>query len=444
MTAEDKVFDFISDNGLLKGGRGVLVGLSGGADSVCLLHMLYSLRERLGITVFAAHLNHGIRGEEAERDERFAKSFCEGLGVKIFVRHVDIKTEAKQRGMSEELCGREARYAFFDELSKKYDITYIATAHNMNDSAETLLMNFMRGASLNGLCGIPARRGSVIRPILCLTRSEITEYNKSHGLEYVTDSTNLSSVYTRNKIRLELIPEIEKSFNPNFTETVVKNAENMRLDKELLDELTEKAYSRCVSGNAAELSELMKEHISLRRRIIYKMLTINTGTADILAKYIDAIDALARTGRTGTSADLPSGFEAAVEYGKLIIRNKIKHTGAFEYSLKAGEETYIPELGLSVLLEETEKNGRLSFKFPEGAALAVRNRREGDVFYPEGMEGRKKLKKYFSDEKLTRAEREKTGLLTSDGEIAYIFGKRRDRRFAFKDKGLRLIIKKRK
>lgn len=440
MTAE-KVFNFIKKHGLIQKGDKILIGLSGGADSVCLTHILYSLKDRLGIELFAAHLNHGIRADEAERDERFAKRFAESFCIRFFVKHVNIKDEAKRRGISEELCGREARYNFFSELAEEYGITSIATAHNMNDSAETILMNFMRGASIGGLCGIPVKRGNIIRPVLCLTRDEIIAYVNENKLDFVTDSTNLKEIYTRNKVRLSLIPEIEKNFNANFIETTVKNAENMRCDKELLEQLADSAYKICVTGDRADIKRLMGEHISVRRRILYRMLTSVTGFADISSVYIEAMESLIASGRTGKHVDLPSDTEAVIEYGALIVRKKAPVHGSFEYELKIGKETTIPELGVTVLLEETNTPGKNAFTFPENSAVSIRNRREGDYFYPEGMFGRKKLKNYFIDEKIERGKRNSIGLFTVNGEIAYIIGKRRDRRFSFKDKGVRLIIK---
>ena len=280
----DKALDFIKKNELIKYGDKILVGLSGGADSVCLTHILYTLGERMGLTLYTAHLNHGIRGAEAERDEMFAEEFSRQLGIECFVKHADVKSCARLTGESEELCGRRLRYEFFDELCEKHGIDKIATAHNKNDNAETILMNFIRGSSLAGLCGIPVRRDNIIRPVLCLTRDEITEYIDKNNLKYVTDSTNLEEVYTRNKIRRRLMPEIESDFNPNFISAVVRNSENLQKDRELLDALANEAYEKC--GNDIEL--LGKQHIYVRHRIIYKML--GECIADMSSVYVDAVD----------------------------------------------------------------------------------------------------------------------------------------------------------
>ena len=175
---------------LLNNGDSVLVGLSGGADSVCLTHALWSLKDEFDIKLYTAHINHGIRGEEAKRDELFAENFSKKLGIECFVLNADIPQIAKDTNVSEETAGRNVRYNFFNKLCEKYDINKVATAHNRNDNAETLIMNFMRGSTTNGLCGIPYVRGNIIRPILNVSRDEIEKYCSDNGLEYMTDSTN--------------------------------------------------------------------------------------------------------------------------------------------------------------------------------------------------------------------------------------------------------------
>ena len=434
------VLDFINENSLIKNGDKILVGLSGGADSVCLTHMLISLKERLNIQVFAAHVNHGIRGREAQRDEAFVKSFAEKYGIKLFIKHADVPSESKIRGISEELCGREIRYEFFDEITQKYSINSIATAHNKNDNAETVLMNFIRGTSVSGMCGIPVRRGNIIRPILQLTRNEIIRYIKENNLDYVTDSTNLAEDYTRNKIRLNLIPQIQSGYNANFINTAAKNAANLSIDRDLFEKLADDAEHRCVEDNAVILDNFKKEHRALQRRILYKVLTRVIGTSDISSLYIDDMEKLV-CGQSGKRIDLPKNTEAVKEYGRLIIREKCSLTKDFEYHLKIGEQIRIDEMGVDVLIIETDKADKYTFTVPECAEFVIRNKRDGDYFCPEGMTGRKKLKNYFADEKIPQSERKKIGLLTVNGEIAYIIGKRRDRRFSFKDKGIKLIIK---
>ena len=211
---------------MLQNGDSVIVALSGGADSVSLLHCLISIKEKCNLNIYAAHLNHMLRGEEAERDEMFCKILCENYNTELFVRRVDIGSLAKEQKIGEELCGRQQRYAFFEELSEKLGAK-IATAHTSSDNAETLLLQLCRGASVSGAAGIPPVRGRYIRPLIDCTREQIERYCRENDLEFVTDSTNLSDKYTRNKLRHNVIP-VFKELNPRFEEAVSRYCESSR------------------------------------------------------------------------------------------------------------------------------------------------------------------------------------------------------------------------
>lgn len=433
----NKVKKTIEKYGLLTQGDGVLIGLSGGADSVCLTHILYRLQDDLGIKLYTAHLNHSLRGERADGDERFALSFSQGLGIECISEKNDVKSYAKKHGVSEEMAGRELRYAFFERVSKNYGLKKIATAHNKNDNAETILMNFMRGGGLSGLCGIPFKRDNIIRPLLEVSREEIEGYCRDNGLDYVTDSTNNETVYTRNKIRLELIPKIQKEFNPAFIQTVTKNALLMSEELDFIGEKTDEAYEN-VSDGAILIEELNKLHIAIKRRLIIKMMK-SAMIKDISAQYVESVIELADKGQSGSSVNLPCGNTARIEYGKLIIGKNDIELAPFEYDIPLNEEIYISELGITVKAEFCE--GADVFAGGEASKITVRNKRDGDYFYPVGMDGRKKLKNYFIDEKIPRHERSKTAVLTINDEIAWIIGKRRDRRFEACGRGIKISLK---
>ncbi len=214
----NKALKAIADHSMLWEARRVVVGFSGGADSVCLLHMLNSLKEELGFELVGAHVNHGIRGDEALRDADFAQSFCERLGIEFRLLNIDCVRLSAESGDSLEVCGRNERYKFFHSLAG--DGVKIATAHNANDNAETVLFNIARGSTIKGGGGIPPVRDAIIRPLIYCTRKEIEGYCDENGLEYVTDSTNLSDDYTRNKIRHSVLPvleEINSESISNFT-----------------------------------------------------------------------------------------------------------------------------------------------------------------------------------------------------------------------------------
>ena len=217
------VLKVLSRYDMLKFGNRITVALSGGADSMSLLYCLLELKDELGITVNAAHLNHLIRGDEAFRDEEFVKEECHKLGVELFLKRVDVPKLASDSGKSLELTAREVRYAFFEEINTGV----VATAHNADDNLETVIFNLTRGSAIDGLCGIPPKRDIFIRPLILTTRKEIEEYCAFKNIEYVTDSTNLEDCYTRNKIRHNVIP-ILKEINSNVSQTVLRTVKSLR------------------------------------------------------------------------------------------------------------------------------------------------------------------------------------------------------------------------
>ena len=234
----DKVRKAILDGNMLKKGDNVIVALSGGADSVCLLHVMKQLEEELGFSLSACHINHNLRGAESDSDSAFAESLCRRLSVPVSVFSVDVLGAQKKHSSVEE-CARELRYEVFGRLAEEKDAK-IATAHNANDNAETVLLNLLRGTGLKGLCGIPAKRDYIIRPLLGVTRAEIEAFCSENALEYVTDKTNFSTDYTRNKIRLEILPKLIE-INPSLLGGIARMTGNLTEDSVFLEQLAAKA-----------------------------------------------------------------------------------------------------------------------------------------------------------------------------------------------------------
>lgn len=423
--------------------KSVLVGLSGGADSVALTHVLCQLSEKYGFKVYAAHVNHGLRGETAERDEEFSKEFAKNLGIEFFSLKADVRKIAAEKKISEELAGRFVRYEFFETLQKEHNIEKIATAHHKNDNAETILMNFMRGSGISGLCGIPYERGQIIRPLLDVKRCEIEKYCSDNSLSYVTDETNSEDIYTRNKIRNILIPEIEKLFNPSFVDTVTKNASVMGADEEYLNLQTDIAYKDAVYKNTADITKLQNLHRAIMLRVIRKMVDESCTKTDVPFTVIDDIAELVKKNRTGSSVDVARGIYARVEYNKLIFEAHKEECPEFSYILNTGESKYIPELGYTVSVEPAEyyeKNEYEYFECDENAVIKIRNRRSGDKFVPFGMKGSKKLKDFMIDEKIPKNDRSRVGIITINDNIAWVVGYRRDDRYKFKKNGIKIKI----
>ncbi|MCI8404668.1 MAG: tRNA lysidine(34) synthetase TilS [Clostridia bacterium] len=431
----------IKDHNLLNEGESVLIGLSGGADSVCLTHILHVLADEIGITLYTAHINHGIRGEEAKRDEQFAYHFSETLGIQCFVKHAEIPKLALKAGESEETVGRRIRYDFFNELCVKYHIDKIATAHNKNDNAETILMHFMRGSSLGGLRGIPYSRDNIIRPILDISRNEIEQYCKRNDLKYVTDSTNLENDYTRNKIRHILIPIIEKNFNPNFVNTVTENAAIIRECDSFIDRYADNIYAAVADNDCVDIKELKLYDMAVRRKIIRRFLKEVYGTNEgISSVYINDILSLADN-NSGTSIDLPQNITVKNEYGKIIADTKgNQEIKDFVYEVKTGADIFINEISKKVRIIQAieRKNDKAVYlEAKKDDKIIIRNRRSGDRFYPSGMDGSKKLKQYFIDNKISRKHRDMIPIVEINGVIASV-GTRVDRHFLFKNHGIRI------
>ncbi len=420
----------VKTHNMLEDGDRVLVGLSGGADSTALLYVLLSLKEKYNLEIACSHINHQLR-DTADRDMNFCKSLCEKLGIEFFLLTADIKTGAKDAGMSEELFARNVRYEFFESLG----FDKIATAHNKNDVAETLVFNFMRGASTAGLSGIPYVRGNIIRPMLDIKKADIIEFCQKNGYEFVTDETNFEAIYSRNKIRLDLIPKIEKDFNPGFVDVVTKNAALIGEDAEFLDNLAKEQYS-----GEVKISDLDHMPIAIKRRILEIFWKDRTGSCQNLGvDYINDILELAEKNQTGKSIDLPGGFCVKAEYGKLEIYKKTEKT-EFSYEICPEEVLNIPEIGKTLLVKKTDK--KPDFYIDEKTILTVRSKKAGDIFYPTKMNGKKKLSDFFTDKKIPNEKRSEIPIILADGKIIAVGDMRFSKEFQDTQKtGYKIEIK---
>lgn len=264
----DKVKKAICDYSMLSAGEEAVIALSGGADSVSLLFALRELSQELHITLSACHVNHGLRGEDSDRDMRFCEALCERLGIGLSVLNTDIRAVRVKHESTEE-AARRVRYDFFAEASRGKKL---ATAHNSNDSAETVLLNMMRGTGLKGLCGIPPVRGNIIRPLIYCTRAEVEDFCRENSLDYVTDKTNLSTDYTRNKVRHIILPEILK-INGSFYETVSRMERSLRADSDFLERLALEALEAARVEGGYSAGAIGSLEGPLRSRAIRRILT---------------------------------------------------------------------------------------------------------------------------------------------------------------------------
>ena len=273
-----KVIQTIQKNHLIETGDKVIIGVSGGPDSICLLHILNEIKEILGITLYVAHVNHKIR-KNANLDEQYVQEFCKKINIPFFAKQIDVQKIAKQNKIGLEEAGRKERYDFFEEVFEKTKANKIATAHTANDNAETVIMHFIRGTGLNGLKGIEkTRQNKYIRPLIECTREEVEEYCEKNNLNPRIDETNEENIYTRNKIRNICIPYIKNEFNQNIVKTINRLAEIVTEEDEYLQNQTEKIYHElCEKENKTlvvlNLKKFNQEHLVIKRRIL--LYTIN-------------------------------------------------------------------------------------------------------------------------------------------------------------------------
>ena len=247
-TVEEQVYNCIKKYKLINEGDKLLIGVSGGPDSICLLHILNTLKKKIKFEIYVAHVNHMIR-EEANSETEYVQEFCENLGIECFVKKMDVQKYANKNKIGTEEAGRNIRYEFFDEVAKKVSANKIATAHNNNDKAETVLLNILRGSGLSGLKGIEAiRDNKYIRPLIETTRQDIEEYCDKHNLQPKIDKSNLESIYKRNKVRNDLIPYIQKEFNPNFLKTINRLSEVATEENEYMEKIVHKIFDEISVG----------------------------------------------------------------------------------------------------------------------------------------------------------------------------------------------------
>lgn len=292
---EEKVLQTIKKYHLIEKNDHIILGVSGGPDSTCLFHIFLKLQEKLGFSFTVCHINHGIR-KEAQEDERYVKEMCKKHGIACFIKREDVLKKALQEKVGTEEMGRKVRYAFFSEIQKQVGANKIATAHTKNDLAETVLMNLIRGTGTSGLKGIEAIRDNLyIRPLIECKRDEVEEYCKKNNLQPKIDQTNFDNIYTRNKIRNELIPYLEKEFNPNMIDTITRLSNIIQEEDKYLEKLTKRTYEEIVITKDAneiilDLKKFNALDLVIKNRIVLYTITMLFGTSSgIEKKHIEDI-----------------------------------------------------------------------------------------------------------------------------------------------------------
>ncbi len=418
-----KVMDFITKNNLVSAGDTVICGLSGGADSVSLLLVMRELSDKLGINVEAIHVNHCIRGEESDRDEAFCRELCSRLGVRFNAYSCNVPEYAEKTGLSHEEAARKLRYQIFNDNSEG---KLIATAHNANDNLETAVLNLARGTGLKGLTGVPVSRGNIIRPLLCVSRSEIEAYLAENNQEYVTDSTNLSDDYTRNKIRHRIIPLLEE-INPSVINTFINSAETLREEEKTISAQAEKVWQKSVSGKT--LHDISGEDKVIRRRCIARLLSEN-GLPYSRDRLIDADNILINGGKINISGNKYLFSDGkSLSLTEIEPKNEQKELSADlvigENCIFEGKKLLCELLDCDNLkkIEDVHKNltfYTLDYDKIIGRAV-IRNRRFGDRIKLPGRDFTSSVKKLIN-EKVPQGSRDKLHFI--EDELGTVFAEK--------------------
>lgn len=394
---------------LIPSGSRVLCAVSGGADSMCLLHML-SQREDISLT--AAHFNHQLRGEESDRDEAFVRDVCARWNIPLTVGRGDVKAFSEREGLSLEEGGRILRYAFLEGAAQTEGCGLIATAHNADDNLETMLLNLTRGTGLSGLAGIPPQRGNIVRPLLTTTRREIEEYLRLYSLPHVEDSTNADEAYSRNKMRRQVLPLLEE-FNPALRKNSIDAIRYLRADNDYLNGLAADLSKKAVVEDdtvALPAIFISGSPCPVAIRVVRQLLSMMPdGSTDCAAAHLEGVVNLCRGDDPSAVFHLPHGVTARREYDRLILTLRSPPPALEPMTLLEGENP-VPGTAWTVVLDG-----------PPWPGLTVRPRRTGDeITLSNGH--KKSLKKLMIDRKVPRLERELIPVVADDDGVIAVAG----------------------
>ena len=448
----------IATRRMVQAGDTLLVAVSGGPDSVALVHILLALAPKFSFQIAMAHLNHCLRGDESERDETFVVSLAEQLELPLHVERQDVRRYQKSRHLSLEAAARQVRYGFYHTVAAKFGYEKIALGHHSDDNAELILMYLLRGSGPLGLSGIPpVRDHKIVRPLIDIRRTEIMDYIAVKGLDYVEDSSNRDSQYLRNKVRNRLIPELKTEYNPKLVVSLNRLASIIDAEERWIESLIQPIFEKVIVYEKRDrigfdISKLNQQTIAVRRRLIRKAILKVKGNLRRMAfTHVEAALKLAQKGPDLGVLDLPDQIRISRQNDVLIMSREeqnLRHftngplsslTPDYEYRLAKPGEISIKEAALKIRFSEIPPEHTTDWHPSEhgsGSAyfdmekvhfpLVIRNFRPGDRFSPLGITGRQKLKKFFIDHKVSRTERSKCPILLSRDEIIWVVGHRVD------------------
>lgn len=466
-------------------GAGVVVGVSGGADSMALLHLLVRMADNMNLRLHIAHVNHMIRGADADADGEFVIRAGKAMGIDVHLRKVDVPALAAQRGITLEDAGREARYGLFADVARECGLSLVAVAHNANDNAETVLMRILRGTGTRGLAGIPPVRHhgglTIVRPLIEVSRDIIEDYCAEHSIEFRTDETNTDTSYMRNRVRCQLLPLLETDYNPSIRSALERLARNAASDEDCLHSLALEMVNQCVVSQTSDSVTLSKNalaraHEALSSRVLTWAYCKAAGNRqDLYQVHIADLHNLIRAGGSGDEIHLPAGVKAWLDHDTLVLQGGhgevANEPGWGPHVLRPGAILRIEPCGLVIAAavgqvcamnscpEEKASSGRPEFDWlcsqaarvleeagipglsigRAGAGrewavfdidklgsgdLVVRRPKEGDRIAPFGLDGSKKLSDVFTDDRVARRRRNCVPIVEFRGEVIFAAGVR--------------------
>jgi len=467
-----RVFDFIQREGLISGSETLLIGVSGGPDSVCLLHILCQLKEALGVSLHVAHLDHMLRGADSAADAEYVSQLAQRLGIVTSVEQRDVKAYRKEHRLSLEQAAREVRYDFFSEVAESVGAKRIALGHTQDDQVETILMHLVRGTGLAGLRGMQpistwqrGRGGAllVVRPLLPVTRAETEEYCRIHDLEPRSDFSNFSPAFLRNRLRHELIPLL-RSYNKNISTALLRTARAATDDLSFLEaqvsQVWEQAVTEQPNGLLLNSEALLSLHPSLQRHLLRRVLGVLLGDlADIQSIHIEKMmEAVSKP--AGKRLSLPRGLLFHVGYNACLVTKGGYDTCPFpplegEHRLKVPGDTMLPGWKVKTIIVPpgervkgfsersigVRRADRACLDLDEAETdLIVRSRRAGDRFQPLGMKEPKRLQDFMVDAKIPRSWRDRVPLVCSPDGILWVVGWRIAERVKVKDTTKQVLL----
>jgi len=435
---EQKALKFIGEQNLINKNDKILIGLSGGPDSVFLIHFLKKYSKKFKIDIGALHINHQLRGKDADKDEQFCKKLCEKLSVEFYSVKKDVKAYSKDKKISIEAAGRKIRYNEYERILKEKGYNKIATAHNADENAETVLLNLIKGSGLRGLSGIPPKRNNIIRPVLCLTKEEILLYLKENKIKYRTDLTNFTDDAERNYLRNKVIPLISGKLNPSFSNTVLKSSEVLRKIYNLINKNIQQKAGKLVKQNddyvtisIDEFNKIDEEYRSEILRYIFDKyfdVQISFNDCDKILSLINK--------QTGRSTFISGKIKIVRERNDLLIKKEKLLSEEKVFTVKPGETIKLNDHLLSIKEVGTIIPGHSSNKNLEyingdntSDTFLVRRWLPGERFFPFGMKGSKKVSDFLNEQKILSVKKKEQLVLLNNDRIVWVIGLRLDERF---------------